>query len=68
MVERIYSNAQHLLGLLNEILDFSKLGARRLELQPELVNLAQLAHDTIAEMQSLAEPKKTPTLVGGATR
>jgi len=63
MVERIYSNAQHLLGLLNEILDFSKLGARRLELQPELVNLAQLAHDTIAEMQSLAEPKKLQLLL-----
>jgi len=57
MIERIYSNAQHLLGLLNEILDFSKLGARRLELQPERINLAVLAQDTLAEMGSLAAQK-----------
>lgn len=57
MVKRIYSNAHNLLGLLNEILDFSKLEAQRLELRPGPVNLAELAENTIAEMHSLAEQK-----------
>ncbi|MGF1459970.1 MAG: ATP-binding protein [Leptolyngbyaceae cyanobacterium] len=57
MVQRIYRNAHNLLGLLNEILDFSKLGARRLELQPVPLNVIGLAEDTVSEMQSLAKQK-----------
>ncbi len=57
MVDRIYSNAHNLLGLLNEILDFSKLDARRLELQPEPMNLVTLTEDTVAELRSLATQK-----------
>lgn len=57
MIERIHRNADNLLALLNEILDFSKLDAQRLELHPEPMNLATLCKDTIAEMQSLAEQK-----------
>ncbi|MEM6839784.1 MAG: ATP-binding protein [Cyanobacteria bacterium P01_C01_bin.120] len=57
MIKHIYSNAYNLLGLLNEILDFSKLEAQRLELHPGPINLAELAENTIAEMQSLAEQK-----------
>ena len=57
MVSRINSNANNLLTLLNEILDFSKLDARCLELSVEPLDLAVLAQETLAEMQSLAEPK-----------
>lgn len=57
MVQRIHRNANNLLDLLNEILDFSKLDARRLELHPEPMNLETLANETVAEMQSLAEQK-----------
>lgn len=57
MVARIHSNGKNLLALLNEILDFSKLDAKRLELRPEPFNLAKLAETTVAEMRSLAEQK-----------
>lgn len=57
MVQRIYSNGKNLLTLLNEILDFSKLDAGRLELSPQPMDLAALAKATVAEMRSLAEQK-----------
>ncbi|MBE9007362.1 response regulator [Fortiea sp. LEGE XX443] len=58
MIERILNNGKHLLMLLNEVLDFSKLESGRLELKAELFNLKTVVNATIAEIQSLAEAKK----------
>jgi signal transduction histidine kinase len=58
MVERIFNNGKHLLMLLNEVLDFSKLEAGRLNLNPEIFDLSQVVKATTAEMISLAEAKK----------
>ncbi|MCC5634450.1 response regulator [Nostoc sp. CHAB 5844] len=58
MIERILNNGKHLLMLLNEVLDFSKLEAGRLELKAELFDLTTVVNATVAEMQSLAEAKK----------
>lgn len=58
MVERILNNGKHLLMLLNEVLDFSKLEAGRLELKAELFDLTTVVNATVVEMQSLAEAKK----------
>jgi signal transduction histidine kinase len=63
MIDRIHRNANNLLDMLNEILDFSKLDAQRLALRPEPMNLAILAKDTIADMQSLAEQKAFPLVL-----
>ncbi|WP_414526663.1 ATP-binding protein [Nodularia chucula] len=58
MVERILNNGKHLLMLLNEVLDFSKLQGGRLELKSELFDLTKVINIVIAEMRSLAEAKK----------
>jgi signal transduction histidine kinase len=63
MVERILNNGKHLLMLLNEVLDFSKLEAGRLELKPELFDLTKIINTIVAEMRSLAEAKKLSLLV-----
>lgn len=57
MVERILNNGKHLLMLLNEVLDFSKLEEGRLELKPELFDLTKVINAAVAEMRSLAEAK-----------
>lgn len=57
MIDRIFNNGKHLLDLLNDILDLSRIEAGRLELKPELFNLAHAVTATVAELRSLAEEK-----------
>ncbi len=57
MVQRIFSNAQHLLTMLNEVLDFSKIEAGQVELQLQKFDLAQLTLITVEELRSLALEK-----------
>lgn len=57
MMENIYSNSKHLLSLVEDILDFTKLKAKRLELELETFDLVKLVNATIEEMRSLAEKK-----------
>jgi PAS domain S-box-containing protein len=57
MVERIARNGKHLLVLIEEILDFSKLKAKRLTLNIEEFDLVELITATIEELRPLAEQK-----------
>jgi PAS domain S-box-containing protein len=57
MVQRILNSGRHLLTLIDEILDFSKLEAGRLELKLQELNLAEVVTATVEEMLSLAEQK-----------
>lgn len=63
MIERILNNGKHLLMLVNEVLDFSKLEEGKLTLHPELLDLAKVINHTVAEVRSLAEAKKLSLLV-----
>ncbi|HEY9658590.1 MAG TPA: ATP-binding protein [Allocoleopsis sp.] len=57
MVERIFRNGKHLLGLIEEMLDFSKLRSNQLELRLESFDLMVLVTETTEEMRALAEQK-----------
>jgi signal transduction histidine kinase len=53
----IDKNGQHLLTLINEILDMAKIEAGRLSLSPEPVNLRSLLEDVLETTSSLAREK-----------
>ncbi|MBK1986159.1 response regulator [Sphaerospermopsis aphanizomenoides BCCUSP55] len=63
MVERILNNGKHLLMLLNEVLDFSKLESGKLELKPEIFDLSKIVNNSVLEIRSLAEAKNLSLLV-----
>lgn len=57
MVQRILNSGRHLLTLIDDILDFSKLESGRLEFKLEELNLVELVNATTEEMRSLVEQK-----------
>ncbi|MEH2287372.1 MAG: ATP-binding protein [Nostoc sp.] len=63
MVERIFNNGKHLLMLLNEVLDFSKLEGGKLDLKAEIFDVLKVINLVINEMHSLAEAKNISLLV-----
>ena len=63
MVERILNNGKHLLMLLNEVLDFSKLEAGRLDLKAEIFDVSKVINLAVNEMRSLADAKNLSLLV-----
>ena len=56
-LDTIEQSGQHLLNLINEILDLSKIEAGQLQLQPEDFNLRQLLDSLSDIMQTRAESK-----------
>src|SRR5262249_57011341 len=62
-LRRVNAAGNHLLSLINEILDLSKIEAGKLELNPEPVNLSHLIDEVIGTAGQLAEKNKNRLIV-----
>jgi GAF domain-containing protein len=62
-LRRVNAAGTHLLSLINEILDLSKIEAGKLELNPEPVNLAKLIDEVIGTAGQLAEKNKNRLII-----
>jgi len=56
-VDKILLSAKHLLGLINDILDISKVEAGKMAIYLESFDVAKLVKDTISTIQPLVEQK-----------
>jgi len=57
-LQNISTSGKHLLNLINEILDISKVEAGKMELSLEVINAGSLMAEMVATMQLLATKKK----------
>jgi signal transduction histidine kinase len=62
-LRRVNAAGTHLLGLINQVLDLSKIEAGKLELNPESVNLVPLIDEVIGTAGQLAEKNKNRLVV-----
>jgi signal transduction histidine kinase len=62
-LQRVHRAGTHLLGLINQVLDLSKIEAGKLELNPQTVQLAALIEDVVGTARQLAEQNKNRLLV-----
>jgi signal transduction histidine kinase len=62
-LRRVNAAGTHLLSLINEILDLSKIEAGKLELNPEPVNLERLIDEVIGTAGQLAEKNQNRLIV-----
>jgi signal transduction histidine kinase/CheY-like chemotaxis protein len=66
-IEHIHRGGQHLLALINDVLDLSKVEAGRLEFSPEPVELSQAIAETVAGLRPLADRKQISMRQSGET-
>jgi len=66
-LRRVHRAGKHLLELINQVLDLSKIEAGKLELNPETINVHRLVDEVVGTARSLAEQNKNILTVECAT-
>jgi PAS domain S-box-containing protein len=64
-LQHIHGQGKHLLALINDLLDMSKIEAGKLQLIVETFNLAELIEDVAATIRPLAEPNGNRLVLSG---
>jgi signal transduction histidine kinase len=62
-LQRVNRAGTHLLGLINQVLDLSKIEAGKLELNPQTVELAPLIDEVVGTARQLAQEKNNRLVV-----
>jgi signal transduction histidine kinase len=62
-LQRVHRAGTHLLGLINQVLDLSKIEAGKLELNPQSVELTPLVEEVIGTARQLAEQNKNRLVI-----
>jgi adenylate cyclase len=62
-LQRVNRAGNHLLGLINQVLDLSKIEAGKLELNPQTVDVAELIDEVAGTARQLAEQNKNRLVV-----
>jgi CheY-like chemotaxis protein/anti-sigma regulatory factor (Ser/Thr protein kinase) len=57
-LQQIHSSGKHLLGLINDILDLSKIEAGQMELRLQLVSVAEVVAQVVSTIEPLATQKQ----------
>jgi signal transduction histidine kinase len=67
-LQRVNRAGTHLLGLINQVLDLSKIEVGKLEFNPQTVQLAPLINEVIGTAGQLAEKNKNRLVVDARRR
>ncbi len=62
-VDKIMSSGNNLLGLINDILDLSKIEAKQIEIKPEKINVRKIFDEVSLIFSGISKQKQIPILI-----